>query len=263
MTWKKARKKPIIIQFREVDGETEEIHTKEGIVIGKKEKDFIIRGIKGEIYPIDKEIFYETFEIITEYKVDDPTFEPGMTLAEWQKRVKQFNWKRFGTECDTPMLIKALLLMGTEITELYDESVYDMQSWAFAEELADNLIRTIDFATRANINVAELITWVEPDKRTIPRMVSVCEFVIPQMKRKPTVDEKITDMFHALMRFVRIWRKHGSFQLARDELREFIQCICVIAWLTGTDLEEAMISKMAYNAQRAYTPYKGYESSKW
>lgn len=62
MKWHKARKKPIIIEFREVEGEKEEIRTKEGILTALRERDYIIKGIKGELYPIDKEIFEETYE---------------------------------------------------------------------------------------------------------------------------------------------------------------------------------------------------------
>jgi len=77
--WFKARKKPVIVEFREVlpkediflpeekrwvKGET--IRTKEGVLKAIFGRDFIIKGVKGEIYPIDKEIFKETYEIIGE-----------------------------------------------------------------------------------------------------------------------------------------------------------------------------------------------------
>jgi len=62
--WKKCRKKPIIVEFREVEGEEEIIKTKEGDLMAHKNKSFIIRGAKGELYPIDKKIFYETYEIL-------------------------------------------------------------------------------------------------------------------------------------------------------------------------------------------------------
>jgi len=41
-------------------GET--INTLEGTLLAKAGKDFIIRGVKGELYPIKKEIFHETYE---------------------------------------------------------------------------------------------------------------------------------------------------------------------------------------------------------
>lgn len=41
------------------------IHTKEGVMIGS-EGDYIIRGVKGELYPCKADIFEETYE-----KVED------------------------------------------------------------------------------------------------------------------------------------------------------------------------------------------------
>jgi len=77
MKWRKAREKPVVIEFREVKPNTEidvkgvfveaeEILTREGALYGFPTKDFIIKGIKGEIYPIKKEIFKETYEVISE-----------------------------------------------------------------------------------------------------------------------------------------------------------------------------------------------------
>ncbi len=63
--WRKARKKPIVVEFREVDGK-EQIETREGILTANQEKDYIIRGVDGEIYPIKKSIFYRTYDIIEE-----------------------------------------------------------------------------------------------------------------------------------------------------------------------------------------------------
>lgn len=64
MKWRKARKKPVIIKFREVNG-VELIKTKEG-TLRADTTDYIIRGVEGEIYPIDKKIFHKTYEIIEE-----------------------------------------------------------------------------------------------------------------------------------------------------------------------------------------------------
>jgi hypothetical protein len=76
--WRKARKKPVIIEFREVEPEThirthmpsrkevwgEVIETLEGILEAYPDKHFIIRGVRGEVYPIEKTIFNETYEVI-------------------------------------------------------------------------------------------------------------------------------------------------------------------------------------------------------
>ena len=69
MTWGKARKKPIIIEFREVEpkvswGNIEWVETLEGRMRGELGKDFIIKGVEGELYPIDKGIFEKTYEVI-------------------------------------------------------------------------------------------------------------------------------------------------------------------------------------------------------
>ena len=77
--WKKARKKPIEIEFREVnptdaiqdsltgdiieDG-VEIIQTLEGKYIARPNNDYIIKGVHGELYPIKKCIFAETYDIL-------------------------------------------------------------------------------------------------------------------------------------------------------------------------------------------------------
>jgi len=63
--WRKVRKKPIVVEFREVDGK-EQIETREGVLTAKQEEDYIIRGVDGEIYPIKKSIFYRTYDVIEE-----------------------------------------------------------------------------------------------------------------------------------------------------------------------------------------------------
>jgi len=77
--WKKARKKPVIIEYREVIpnsiifyGEAlgeipvERIQTIEGELTAFPGEDYIIRGIQGELYPIKKEIFEKTYERMEE-----------------------------------------------------------------------------------------------------------------------------------------------------------------------------------------------------
>ena len=72
--WKKARKKPIVIEYREAEGLMllkdnkwgECIETREGTLYAYEGEDFIIKGVKGEIYPINKRIFKETYEVLDE-----------------------------------------------------------------------------------------------------------------------------------------------------------------------------------------------------
>ncbi len=79
--WRKARKKPVVVLFREVEPKEtlscasteifpetrpkgEFIKTLEGTLFAEAGRDYIIRGVKGEFYPIDKKIFAETYEVI-------------------------------------------------------------------------------------------------------------------------------------------------------------------------------------------------------
>jgi len=62
--WKKARKKPVVVEFREVKGKREKIKTKEGVLVAVKGRDYVIRGVEGEIYPIAKEIFEQTYDVV-------------------------------------------------------------------------------------------------------------------------------------------------------------------------------------------------------
>lgn len=59
----KCRKKPVEVEYREVSGEKEEIHTREGVLYAYAEQDYIIRGVQGELYPIKKDIFEKTYEV--------------------------------------------------------------------------------------------------------------------------------------------------------------------------------------------------------
>lgn len=79
MTWGKARKKPVVVEFREVvpNGSSfrysepfpaEIIKTREGEIVGFPDEDFIIRGVEGELYPIKKEIFYKTYDVVEPIK---------------------------------------------------------------------------------------------------------------------------------------------------------------------------------------------------
>lgn len=62
--WKKARKKPIVIEFREPKYEREIIRTLEGSLVAEKGRDLVIKGLRGELYPIKIDIFKETYEVL-------------------------------------------------------------------------------------------------------------------------------------------------------------------------------------------------------
>lgn len=64
MNWKRARKKPVEVEFREVEGAQEIIKTLEGDLLAHNGISYIIRGVTGEIYPIRKDIFHKTYDVI-------------------------------------------------------------------------------------------------------------------------------------------------------------------------------------------------------
>jgi len=74
--WGRARKRPVEVEYREpkTNGyafpdinkggiDVEWIDTLEGKLYALPERDFVIRGVKGELYPIRKDIFEETYEV--------------------------------------------------------------------------------------------------------------------------------------------------------------------------------------------------------
>lgn len=62
--WQRAKKKPIIISYREVRPPREMIHTREGVLWAHAGSDVIIRGVAGEEYPCNKKIFEMTYEAV-------------------------------------------------------------------------------------------------------------------------------------------------------------------------------------------------------
>ena len=75
--WHRARKKAVLIEYREVqggkEGDKELIHTREGTLVGVRGRDFIIKGVEGELYPITKATFNKTYDPVT----GDPSCPPG------------------------------------------------------------------------------------------------------------------------------------------------------------------------------------------
>lgn len=58
----KAVKKSIPVTVESLDKD-KKIHTPEGILYANANDDYIIHGIKGEVYPIKKTVFKETYNI--------------------------------------------------------------------------------------------------------------------------------------------------------------------------------------------------------
>lgn len=62
LPFQSAIKKPIPVKCIQID-EPFTVETMEGPMMGKA-GDYLIIGVRGEVYPCDKEIFYETYEIV-------------------------------------------------------------------------------------------------------------------------------------------------------------------------------------------------------
>lgn len=62
MEWKKVMKKPIPVGACQINEEFE-VDTLEGTMKGKK-GDWLMKGIDGEFYPCDREIFEKTYDIL-------------------------------------------------------------------------------------------------------------------------------------------------------------------------------------------------------
>lgn len=62
--WYKVRKKPVVVLATQLEKDTA-IETLEGRMQAKA-GDWLIKGVKGELYPVRRDIFEETYEIISE-----------------------------------------------------------------------------------------------------------------------------------------------------------------------------------------------------
>jgi hypothetical protein len=60
--WIRVRKKPVDVLARRVE-EREEIVTREGTLTAVP-GDYVIRGVEGELYPIDPGIFAKTYDVV-------------------------------------------------------------------------------------------------------------------------------------------------------------------------------------------------------
>jgi len=75
VVWRKAQKRPVVVEFREAEAKDrlidapgqpvgEIIFTKEGSLFAKAGKAFVIKGVEGELYPIQKDIFAKTYDVV-------------------------------------------------------------------------------------------------------------------------------------------------------------------------------------------------------
>lgn len=65
--WRKCRKLPVVVEYCEVPGGKKfAVATREGVLEAYPETDYLIKGVDGEIYPIKKEIFHRTYEVLAD-----------------------------------------------------------------------------------------------------------------------------------------------------------------------------------------------------
>lgn len=97
--WRKCRKRPVIVHVRDaVPGE--ELFTREGLTLAKDD-DLVMRGVEGEIYPIGREIFERTYDI-----VDDLESQVGPEAASHRE---PGGWRGAAVDGadDAPTLVEA------------------------------------------------------------------------------------------------------------------------------------------------------------
>lgn len=196
----------------------------------------------------------------------EPTFGRGLTIDQWQYRVKTFNLERFGSDCSDRMLRVAILKIHEEITECYDERcdlTEGYQPWGMRVELADIAIRIFDFCARAQINLELAIIKHKALSEHILTLNRFYEHIDMDMTHQPheISTELINSLHHQLSRFAHDWRKKG--EMDTDFIVEIFSTVWEIAWLANCDLEQEMIDKMEKNKNRVYTKGKGFDGKFW
>lgn len=63
MEWVPCRKLPVVVHVRKQRDGEKHVSTREGITPLKPD-DLIMRGVEGEEYPIGKELFQKTYELL-------------------------------------------------------------------------------------------------------------------------------------------------------------------------------------------------------
>ncbi len=114
--WGKARKKPIEIMYRnpETNGystkrspkvEVEYIDTREGMLVAYPGEDYIILGVEGEVYPIGKEIFKKTYDIVEDLEL--------LQKAAGESKIPEFEGFDIGPQVNGLSIITCLKCDGS------------------------------------------------------------------------------------------------------------------------------------------------------
>lgn len=67
--WNPAQKKPVVVEATPMPAPFT-VETPEGTMEGDQ-GDVLIRGVKGELYPCDADVFAETYELVTDPEAID------------------------------------------------------------------------------------------------------------------------------------------------------------------------------------------------
>ena len=65
INWKPCRKRPVVVHVREVLPDETGVETLEGFKTCNPSEHYIMMGVHGEVYPIAKVIFHETYALLT------------------------------------------------------------------------------------------------------------------------------------------------------------------------------------------------------
>lgn len=94
--WRVCRKKPVVVHVRDaVPGE--EVFTREGLTTAKDD-DLVMRGVDGEVYPIGRDIFERTYDVVEPAAPREDAPAPVQTFAVGQRvRIDCRDSPGFGT----------------------------------------------------------------------------------------------------------------------------------------------------------------------
>lgn len=125
--WKNCMKKPVVVQVREVRPNEEGIETLEGFKPCSTSEHLIIKGIRGEEYPIARDIFEETYEY---------TDEDG------NKIIKEANFSEKSTEMAQGQL-KSIIEKAQKALGLVSIEV-DLEDWVDSKiTTAEEYLQTV------------------------------------------------------------------------------------------------------------------------
>lgn len=86
--WKKYKKKPNIVEIREVDQYEHYVRIGDTLRQCIRGKHYIMRGEDGELNPIDKKIFHEAYEMVDEDE-SDRISELLQKIIDFEKKIDE------------------------------------------------------------------------------------------------------------------------------------------------------------------------------